>query len=146
MKLEDTLLSAAQAWCIADAVRQELLSRDKAGVLAIVSSHGRLILKYAMDGITPYNAHLCEQKARQAASIGRRTRFIRDKVLDPDHPYSPRFLDIDPQEFVPWAGGVPILNDRGAVLGGIGLCIATEDEDEEIAVLAVESAGFISDR
>ena len=134
------------AWKIAEAAVKEIKKINKGGVVTIVSSHGRRILQYAMEGITPYNTHLSEQKAKQASSVGRRTRFIRDHVNIPDHPYSPKFLNIPEDEYVPWAGGDPIMDEDLHVLGGIGICIASEDEDEKIAVRAVEDCGYISDR
>ena len=118
----------------------------KAGVVTVVSSQSRRVAQFAMNGITPYNAFLSEQKAKQAAWVTRRTRYIRDSVADPSHPYTPAFLNISPQEFVPWAGGVPVFGPDLTPLGGVGVCITTEDEDEEVAIAAVEAAGFLSDR
>lgn len=146
MNHETTILNSREAWEIANKAFQLILEAEKAGVISIVSSHGRRILQFAMNGITPYNAHLSEQKARQATTVGRRTRFIRDKVNDPNHPYTPRFLNIPENEFVPWAGGVPIFSQTGIILGGIGICITTEDEDEAIAIQSVEDCDFLSDR
>jgi uncharacterized protein GlcG (DUF336 family) len=143
---EYNVLHHDDAWKIAEAAYNDIKSRGKTGVISIVSSHGRKILQFVMEGITPYNMNLSERKAEQATSVGRRTRFIRDKVNDPDHPYTPRFLNINEEDYIPWAGGVPILDKENHVLGGIGVCIQTEDEDEEVAVAAVESSGFKSER
>ena len=47
---------------------------------------------------------------------------------------------------MPWPGGVPVYDDQGRLLGGVGVSNLTGDEDETLAAVGVEAAGYISSR
>lgn len=139
-------LTDREAWDLAAAARGYLLKHAKAASICVVNLAGRTLLSLLMDTAQPYSLHLARLKAEQAASVGRRTRFIRDRVADPNHPYTPALLGIDSSGLVPWAGGVPVFSADGVPLGGIGVSNLSEDQDEACAVHAVESLGYLSDR
>jgi len=141
-----TMLSEAEAWKIAASARKHLHNDGRAASICVVNSMGKALVQSAMDGSQGYTLHIARLKARQAAQIGRRTRFLRDKVADPDHPYTPELLGIKLSRFIPWAGGVPVFAKDGTPLGGIGISNLSEDQDEHYCILAVEESGYLSDR
>jgi len=140
------MLSDREAWDLAAAAREQLLSEGKKACICVVNLTGQALVQISIDGAQPYAANLARLKAEQAAKVGRRTRFIRDKAANPEHPYTPEMLGIDPRVFIPWAGGVPVFGADGAPLGGIGVSNLTEDEDEQCCISAVEKLGYLSDR
>lgn len=140
------MLSDSEAWDITAAARRLLLADEKKACICVVNLAGQALVQIVMDGAQPYAANIARLKAEQAAKVGRRTRFMRDNVANPDHPYTPEMLGIDPKVFIPWAGGVPVFHTDGTALGGIGVSNLTEDEDEQCCIRAVEQLGYLSDR
>ena len=53
-----------------------------------------------------------------------------------------RMMDGD---FIPVPGGVLIRNSDGAILGAVGISGDISDNDEAVAVAAIESVGLVAD-
>ncbi|MBR9703010.1 heme-binding protein [Candidatus Woesearchaeota archaeon] len=112
--------------------------------ISIVNIHGFEIARLVMDGAKPVSANVALMKAKQAAALGKLTSETRDEIEEGKK--TPALLGIQPDCVVPWAGGVPIYDEEGNLLGGLGISNLTEDEDEDAAENAVVSAGFLYEK
>jgi glc operon protein GlcG len=137
------ILTADEAWTIAGLARDMLQSQGWAASFCVVNRHGEPLLSFILDGVRPFTAGIALLKARQSASTGRRTRFIRDKLSSGE--WNMGFAGLDAASYCPLAGGVPIYDQAGNLLGGCGISNLNEDQDEQVAGHAVEKAGFASD-
>lgn len=137
-----TSLSDSEAWDLASRARELLLSEGKRASLCVYNRQGQLLVWCVMDDTRPSTAEIARHKARQAAHTGRSTRTVRDAVRQGT--YAPELLGIRREEFVPFAGGVPVYSREGVPLGGIGISALSEDEDESYCLRAVTAAGFLT--
>jgi len=48
-------------------------------------------------------------------------------------------------DFIPVPGGVLIRNSDGAILGAVGISGDISDNDEAVAIAAIESVGLVAD-
>lgn len=133
-------LSHFEAWHIAEIAFQSLLKDQKCANICIVNRQGQSVIQITMDGTKPCTAHVALLKARQSASTGRRTRFVRDMVVAEN--WTLGVLNLNPDEYVAVAGGVPIYDDSNILLGAIGISNLDEDKDEVYSINSVEKAGF----
>ena len=137
------ILTSTEGWRIASSIRNALLDDGKQANICVVNRDGYPLCKIAMDNTRPFTATLAFHKAQQSASVGRRTRWIRDQVADNEIGLDA--LGIDPVKFVKWAGGVPVYS-QGILLGGAGVSNMSEDDDERFCAFGVEACRYASDR
>jgi uncharacterized protein GlcG (DUF336 family) len=75
---------------------------------------------------------------------GQHTRWLRDQLAAGEITLG--LFGLSREDFMPWAGGVPIYSREGVLLGGIGMSNLDENEEEALVIRLVESAGFLSER
>lgn len=138
------ILTSTEAWRIASSIRNALLDAGLSANVCVVNRDGRPLCEITMDNTRPFTATLAFHKAQQSASVGRRTRWIRDQVADGEIGLDA--LGIDPAKFVKWAGGVPVYDSQGTLLGGAGVSNLSEDQDEAFCAAGVEACRYASDR
>jgi len=138
------ILTSPEAWEIGSIAKENLIKVDKEGSICIVNSFGYLIFQFNMDYIRPMTVDIALAKARQAAKTGKRTSTFRDDVRN--GLINLGALGIAERDFVPWAGGAPIYNKSGILLGGGGISNLKQEEDEYYIITAIEKSGFLSEK
>lgn len=133
-------LTSDEAEAVMAAAVQTLKTQFKTASISIVNRDGTEIAKAIMDGARPFTANVANLKAKQAAWTGKLTSQTRDDINA--GMITAEILGLDPKCLVPWAGGVPIYDQEGHRLGGIGVSNLTQEEDEMVAENAVGKAGF----
>jgi uncharacterized protein GlcG (DUF336 family) len=112
---------------------------EKSGKAISISLHNRdqtEIARFVMDGVKPLTAEIACSKSFQSSWAGKSTKETRDKIKAGE--MTP--ADLNLRNVIPWAGGLPIFDKEGHLIGGIGVSNLKEDEDEDIAMTAVLEA------
>jgi glc operon protein GlcG len=117
-----------------DAVRDELMKRNKTGVVAVSDAHGELIALLRLDGAPLPSITIATNKAFTAARERKRTmevgKSFREKQYD--------IAFFGDSRYVGWGGGVPVVvNDQ--VVGAVAVSGLSQEEDEELALLGVKA-------
>ncbi|GAL13946.1 hypothetical protein JCM19233_4956 [Vibrio astriarenae] len=125
-------LTTAQA--LLSKVQLEAIGNQQTIAAAIVDAHGDLVAFMKMDGCSPQAALLAQNKAytsaRDRQPSGNLGQWARETGKDLSYWTDPRITG--------FKGGMPIeINQQ--VIGAIGISGLSEDEDEQLAVLALES-------
>lgn len=125
-------LTTAQA--LLSKVQLEAIGNQQTVAAAIVDAHGDLVAFMKMDGCSPQAALLAQNKAYSSARdrqpSGNLGQWAREAGRDLSYWTDPRITG--------FKGGMPIeINQQ--VIGAIGISGLSEDEDEQLAVLALES-------
>ncbi len=125
-------LTTAQA--LLSKVQLEAIGNQQTVAAAIVDAHGDLVAFMKMDGCSPQTALLAQNKAytsaRDRQPSGNLGQWARETSKDLSYWTDPRITG--------FKGGMPIeINHQ--VIGAIGISGLSEDEDEQLAVLALES-------
>ena len=109
------------------AIREELVRRRKAAVIAVSDSHGELIALVRMDGAPHPSVGVAMAKlwtaARERRTTGEVGRMFQKngwQMLNSDIRYTG------------WDGGLPVIH-RGQVVGAIAVSGLDQDEDAELA-------------
>ena len=133
-------LTSREAEAIMAAAVHTLETQFKVAAISLVNRDGTEIYKIVMDGVRPFTAHVAKLKAKQAALTGKPTSETRDEIKAGN--LTAEILGIDPKKLAPWAGGFPIFDQEGNLLGGIGVSNLDQAEDAMVAENAVCKAGF----
>jgi glc operon protein GlcG len=117
-----------------DIVRDELMKRNKTGVVAVSDAHGELIALLRLDGAPLPSITIATNKAFTAARERKRTmevgKSFREKQYD--------IAFFGDSRYVGWGGGVPVVvNDQ--VVGAVAVSGLSQEEDEELALLGVKA-------
>jgi glc operon protein GlcG len=118
-------LTLADCERIAAAALAEARANDWTVAIAILDDGGHLLHFARMDGATPANAAIAQEKARTAALSRRTSGNWQDRVKSrPELMKMPGILPVQ--------GGVPILAE-GTCVGAVGVSGVQSHEDEQIA-------------
>jgi len=130
MMITELTIEYAEARRALDAIYAEVVTRGKAGVIAVCDAHGELIAFARMDGAPFSSIAIAMNKAYSAArerkpsyEIGKAARNA-EKGFDVGYFGDPRFTG--------WGGGVPVKKD-GRVVGAIAVSGLPQLEDIELA-------------
>lgn len=119
------------------AIREELVKRGKAAVIAVSDSHGELISLLRMDGAKISSVQVATRKcwtaARERATTGEVGRGFAQSGLE--------VINSDPL-FTGWDGGVPVWHG-GRVLGAVAVSGLDQAEDAELARIGVAEIGNV---
>lgn len=117
-----------------DAIRVELITRNKTAVIAVVDAHGETLGLLRMSGAALSSVNVATNKAfssarlrRPSGETGRRSRHP-ETGFDISYYGDPRYLG--------WGGGLPVVVD-GAVVGAVAVSGLTDSEDEELAAIGI---------
>lgn len=116
-----------------DAIRDEVLRRGKAGVIAVCDAHGDLIAFARLDGAPLSSITIAMNKAYSAARERKATREIGNAARNPERGFDIGYFG-DPR-FTGWGGGVPVWN-HGKVVGAVAVSGLPQQEDIELAEMA----------
>ena len=135
----DTSLNIAQ-----EAVKKA--SKLGLNPLAIVVLDDRASLRICLnqDGTSIHRHRVAHGKANAAMSLGMGSRSLGSRAEEQAYFVDAvgRMMDGD---FIPVPGGVLIRNSDGAILGSVGISGDTSDNDEAVAIAAIESVGLVAD-
>ena len=104
--------------------------------IAVVDRGADLVLFRRQDDAFLGSIKIAMEKAQSAASIPFPTRTIAEIVYGKDGKPGP-LPGLAHSDVVAFAGGLPIKNASGALVGAIGVSGATADQDEDCAKAAV---------
>jgi len=99
--------------------------------IAILDDGGHLLHLVRMDGATPANAEIAEQKARTAATTRRSSKMWEERVAGGR-------LVMMKMPVLPVQGGLPIMFE-GTCVGGIGASGVQSHEDEQIVQAGIDA-------
>ena len=135
----DTSLNIAQ-----EAVKKA--SKLGLNPLAIVVLDDRASLRICLnqDGTSIHRHRVAHGKANAAMSLGMGSRSLGSRAEEQAYFVDAvgRMMDGD---FIPVPGGVLIRNSDGLILGAVGISGDISDNDEAVAIAAIESAGLVAD-
>lgn len=131
-----TSLSHSEAQDVIETVKNELIQRGTAAVIAVADPHGELIALLRMDGAPLTSIRIAANKAYTAARERKPTRQIGQSARDASEGIDMAYFG-DPQ-IVGWGGGLPVIVN-GEVVGAVAVSGLPEMEDVELARLGVET-------
>ena len=112
--------------------------------VAVLDERGALKSFGAEDGTSLKRGEIAIGKAAAALAFGMGTRSINKMAKD-----RPYFINAAAQAaggpFIPVPGGVLIRNDKGVLLGAVGISGDVSDNDEAAAVAGIQAAGLTAD-
>ena len=134
-------LTAAGARKIVDTAIEKAKRENVAITIAVVDAGGHLMLLERMDGGKFHSVHSATTKAVCAASNRRPTGSTGavGQSLDMLHALG-LALAAGPERWTAMEGGFPIIVD-GECIGGIGVSGGDWEQDQKIALAAVEAIG-----
>lgn len=103
--------------------------------LSVLDGAGNLVLSTRMDGAALASIDTSVAKARTAVFFGASTKDLASAVADGQPLATVQTSTVLPLAFI--AGGVPIRNDEGVVVGAFGAGGGSPDQDHEVASFAV---------
>ena len=123
---------------VGNAVINEVLARSMPPVsICITNRSGQVIFFASMDGVAPASDNVATLKAKQAAYTGKRTSFTIKQIEE--GVITSGILGIPSPGVMPYAGGVPLFTEDGLLLGGLGVSGLTQEEDEHLAIIGVNT-------
>jgi uncharacterized protein GlcG (DUF336 family) len=111
--------------------------------VAVLDVGGNLVVLKRQDGSGNLRADIAIGKAAGALGMGISSRTIRDRLKERPAFQSAIAVASDGR-FIPVPGGVLVLNDKGEVIGAVGISGDASDKDEYAAVTGVHKAGLKS--
>lgn len=118
----------------------------KLQALAVVVLDERGALKSfgAEDGTSLKRGEIAIGKAAAALAFGVGTRSINKMAKDRPYFVASASHSVG-GPFIPVPGGVLIKNDKGVLLGAVGISGDLSDNDEAAAIAGIQAAGFAAD-
>ena len=111
----------------------EIREMGKAGVIAVVDSHGELIAFARMDGAPVSSVRIAMNKAWTSARERKPTHEIGEKARHPEKGFEMSYFG--DSRFTGWGGGVPVWRD-GDVAGAIAVSGLPQQDDIRLATHA----------
>ncbi len=112
--------------------------------VVVLGSAGTIKASESQDGTSLLRPKVAHGKAFGAISIGIGSRALFERAKA-----EPFFIDavntLCDGALVPVPGGVLVRNDKGELIGAVGVTGDTSDNDELCAVAGIEAAGFKAD-
>jgi uncharacterized protein GlcG (DUF336 family) len=113
--------------------------------ICVLDRGGHLVSAQREDESAILRFEIAFGKAWASLGVGHSSRFLQDKLAH----QRPRFLDAmaaaSGGRFIPVAGGVLVRQPDGTLMGAVGVTGDSADNDELIAVGAIEHCGLRAD-
>jgi glc operon protein GlcG len=116
-------------------IQAELARRGKAAVIAVADEHGELLGLLRIAGAPLPSIVIATNKAWTAARERKPTYELGQSARHPDTGFDMAYYG-DPR-YIGWGGGVPVVID-GEVVGAVAVSGLVQEEDMELAAMAVE--------
>jgi uncharacterized protein GlcG (DUF336 family) len=111
--------------------------------VAVLDVGGHIVLLKRQDGSGNLRADIAIGKAAGALGLGISSRTIRDRLKERPA-FQGAIAAASGGRFIPVPGGVLALNDKGDVIGAVGISGDASDKDEYAAIAGVHAAGLKS--
>ena len=131
-----TSLGAGEAQLAIEVIGSELVRRAKSAVIAVADDHGELIGLFRGDGAPLPSIVIATNKAWTAARERKPSFELGQASRDPQKGFDMAYYG-DPR-YIGWGGGVPVVV-AGNVVGAIAVSGLSQEEDMELAGMAVEA-------
>ena len=105
--------------------------------IAIFDEGGRLKYFQRQDGAFLGSIEIAQLKGRTSVMLPFPTRHIGDNIAYKD-PQRPHGIELVPGVVV-FPGGLPVKTQAGQLIGGIGVSVATSDQDEQCAQAGIDA-------
>lgn len=128
-------LDLADADVAIAAMREALTNEGKSAAIAVADAQGELLSLCRLDGAPATSLTIAKNKAWTAATQGKPTRAIGARLKSPDEAFDIAYYG-DPRA-CGWAGGLPVRDAEGRVVGAVAVSGLPELEDERIAGVGV---------
>jgi uncharacterized protein GlcG (DUF336 family) len=102
--------------------------------VTVLDAGTHLVSATRMDGAVLGSIEVSAAKARTAVLFGRQTKELISAVQPGASLFGIERAIREPITFV--AGGIPLVDDRGLVIGAIGVSGGSPDQDHEVALAA----------
>ncbi len=112
--------------------------------VAVLDERGALKSFGAEGGTSLKRGEIAIGKAAAALAFGVGSRTINKMAKDRPYFVSSASHSVG-GPFIPVPGGVLIKNDKGVLLGAVGVSGDTSDNDEAAAIAGIQDAGFAAD-
>jgi uncharacterized protein GlcG (DUF336 family) len=109
--------------------------------VVVLDDSGHLKAAQRQDGASMFRVDIATGKAWAAVAMGASSRVLNKRATDMSAFFG-ALAATGQGKFIPQTGAVLIKDDSGAVLGAVGASGGTGDEDEEICMAGVTSAGL----
>ena len=129
------VLGDAEAMRAIGAIREELLRRGRAAVIAVADSQGELVALLRMAGAPLESGPIATNKAFTAARLRKPSRALGESVRTKGHDTA-WYGDL---RYLGWGGGMPVVV-AGQVVGAVAVSGLSQDEDEELAGIGIAAA------
>lgn len=126
------VLSHTEAMQMVSAVQARIDAQQLGAAVAVVDAHGELLAFMRSDTCRLPCIAIAINKAYTAARQGTESKALGDEAKERGFPLT-NFGEL---RFVTWGGGVPIVHG-GQVIGAVGVSGLSEEDDVELAKLAV---------
>lgn len=127
-------VSSSEAIKLIEHVVKEAEKINKPVAVAVAGPEGELISFLRMDGVNAASSVISQNKAYTSARDRKTTREMGKYMREKESP--PAFWG--DQRITGFGGGIPI-SQNGNVIGGIGVSGLSQDEDERIALAAIQA-------
>src|SRR3954467_10033972 len=112
--------------------------------VAVLDAGGHLVVLKREDGSGILRADIAIGKAAGALGMGISSRTIRDRLKERPA-FQGAIAAASGGRLIPVPGGVLALNEKGKVIGAVGISGDASDKDEYAAITGVHRAGLKSD-
>src|ERR1035437_9364911 len=129
-------LGAADAQLAIQVIQSELARRGESAVIAVADDHGELVGLLRGDGAPLPSIVIATNKAWTAARERKPSFELGQASRDPQKGFDMAYYG-DPR-YIGWGGGVPVVV-AGTVVGSIAVSGLSQEEDMELAGMAVEA-------
>lgn len=126
-----SVLDLGDATVAIAAMRQALAEAGKAAVIAVADGHGDLVALERLDGAPASSVMIATNKAWTAATQENATGAIGARLRKTDEAFDIAYYG--DRRACGWAGGLPVRDRAGAVVGSVAVSGLPEREDERIA-------------
>src|SRR5712675_1232235 len=117
----------ALAKMVADRVEEEATEAKVPVAVCVIDIHGNVVLTHRMTGAPAFSLEIAERKAYTSALIGIRTADLVPLVQPGAELYP--LLALSGGRYSAMGGGVPLTNDEGETIGGVGVSGGTTQQD-----------------
>ena len=110
----------------------------------VVDAGGAVISSQRQDGASPIRVDLAKGKAHGAVMMGISSRKLGERAEHQAY-FIQAMNALCDGSLVPVAGGVLMRDASGSIIGAVGVTGDTSDNDEELAIAAIEAQGLTAD-